>query len=85
MEYIFLFLQFFEVFIFLTSTCYSIDIYFIFKAGASSLEITQFIRENYLPLVGERSQRNRWKYENKYPLVVVYYDVDFSFDHRIRK
>ncbi|RWS30966.1 Protein disulfide-isomerase A4-like protein [Leptotrombidium deliense] len=44
-------------------------------------EIIYFIGNNSLPLVGHRSYENSWLYENKFPLVVVYYDVDFSFDH----
>ncbi|XP_035219913.1 protein disulfide-isomerase A4-like [Stegodyphus dumicola] len=54
------------------------------KVGALSSDIVTFIKEHHLPLVGERNQRSRWKYDDKYPLVVVYYDVDFSFDHRIQ-
>lgn len=56
---------------------------FVFdNAEASATDIVSFVRQNFLPLVGERSTRSMWKYENKYPLVIVYYDVDFSFDHR---
>ncbi|KFM80827.1 Protein disulfide-isomerase A4, partial [Stegodyphus mimosarum] len=54
------------------------------KVDALSSDIVTFIKEHHLPLVGERNQRSRWKYDDKYPLVVVYYDVDFSFDHRIQ-
>lgn len=51
---------------------------------ATSTDIINFIQKSSLPLVGERSRKSQWKYNNKFPLVVVYYDVDFSFDHRIQ-
>ncbi|KAG8181822.1 hypothetical protein JTE90_001476 [Oedothorax gibbosus] len=49
---------------------------------ASSEDIMNFIKKHSLSLVGERSRKSLWKYSDKHPLVVVYYDVDFSFDHR---
>ncbi|GFQ85965.1 protein disulfide-isomerase A4 [Trichonephila clavata] len=51
---------------------------------ATSTDITNFVQSSSLPLVGERSRKSQWKYNNKFPLVVVYYDVDFSFDHRVQ-
>ncbi|XP_054722821.1 protein disulfide-isomerase A4-like [Uloborus diversus] len=54
------------------------------NTAAGSHDVTRFINEHHLPLVGERSRKNIWKYGDKYPLVVVYYDVDFSFDHRVQ-
>ncbi|XP_055937281.1 protein disulfide-isomerase A4-like [Argiope bruennichi] len=54
------------------------------NAEASPSEIIDFIQKFSLPLVGERSRKSQWKYNNKFPLVVVYYEVDFSFDHRVQ-
>lgn len=44
-------------------------------------EISNFIGNNSLPLVGQRTYNSQWLY-TKYPLVIVYYDVDFSFEFR---
>ncbi|GIY99471.1 protein disulfide-isomerase A4 [Caerostris extrusa] len=56
----------------------------LYNAQATSSEIIEFIQKFSLPLVGQRSRKNQWKYSDKFPLVVVYYDVDFSFDHRVQ-
>ncbi|XP_015913469.2 protein disulfide-isomerase A4 [Parasteatoda tepidariorum] len=50
--------------------------------NSSPGDISKFIKDHALPLVGERSHKSMWKYQNKYPIVVVYYDVDFGFDYR---
>ncbi|XP_078092578.1 protein disulfide-isomerase A4 [Mustelus asterias] len=46
-------------------------------------EVTDFITNNAVPLVGHRKQSNDAKRYSKRPLVVVYYGVDFSFDYRV--
>ncbi|XP_077977959.1 protein disulfide-isomerase A4-like [Glandiceps talaboti] len=52
------------------------------KASGTVTELQDFYNKNQVPLVGHRTSRNEKKrYTNK-PLVVVYYTVDFSFDHR---
>lgn len=48
-------------------------------------DVVRFIGNNSVPLVGYRNSRSYNLYANRYPQVVVYYDVDFSFDHRKRK
>jgi protein disulfide-isomerase A4 len=59
--------------------------FFFFKdKSITAEEISHFIGNNSLPLVGHRTYNSQWLY-TKYPLVVVYYDVDFSFEHRIRE
>lgn len=44
--------------------------------------IKDHIRKHGLPLVGHRTHANEAKRYTKRPLFVVYYTVDFSFDHR---
>ncbi|OTF78904.1 protein disulfide-isomerase A4-like protein, partial [Euroglyphus maynei] len=53
--------------------------------SASLQEMIYFIHNHSIPLVGYRYSRTYSLYANRYPLVVVYYDVDFSFDYRKRK
>ncbi|XP_064456720.1 protein disulfide-isomerase A4-like [Ornithodoros turicata] len=55
--------------------------YTLMKPDATQVNMEKFIEEHLLPLVGFRTEKTKWKFE-KYPLVVVYYSVDFSFDHR---
>lgn len=52
------------------------------RADATQVHMERFIEEHQFPLVGFRDVANLWKYHNKYPLVVVFYDVDFGFDNR---
>jgi protein disulfide-isomerase A4 len=54
------------------------------SSSVTAEDISHFIGNNSLPLVGRRSPQNEWLYR-RYPLVVVYYDVDLSFEHRKRK
>lgn len=49
----------------------------------SQSDVTDFIANNNVPLVGHRKQSNDAKRYSKRPLVVVYYGVDFSFDYRV--
>lgn len=53
------------------------------SADTSAQDIVDFVKNNSLPLVGHRGHRTSWLYENLYPICVVYYDVDFSFDGRV--
>ncbi|VDO99983.1 unnamed protein product [Soboliphyme baturini] len=48
----------------------------------STENIVDFINNNCLPKVGERTISNKDTRYTKKPLVVVYYDVDFSFEHK---
>ena len=57
----------------------------ILDQSTSVQEVVDFIRNHSIPLVGYRYSRTYSLYANRYPLVVVYYDVDFSFDYRKRK
>ncbi|KAH9421950.1 Protein disulfide-isomerase A4 [Dermatophagoides pteronyssinus] len=54
----------------------------ILDQSTSVQEVVDFIRNHSIPLVGYRYSRTYSLYANRYPLVVVYYDVDFSFDYR---
>ncbi|XP_048378244.1 protein disulfide-isomerase A4 [Stegostoma tigrinum] len=56
---------------------------FTIKDSSPPSEVTDFITNNALPLVGHRKQSNDAKRYSKRPLVVVYYGVDFSFDYRV--
>lgn len=53
-----------------------------FQPDATQDHMVRFVDEHLYPLVGHRTAENLWKYITKFPLVVVYYDVDFSFDNR---
>lgn len=52
------------------------------KEDTKPSEISDFINNKAVPLVGERTTKNSQKLYTKRPLVVVYYAVDFSFDYR---
>ncbi|GAB6026333.1 Protein O-glucosyltransferase 2 [Chamberlinius hualienensis] len=52
------------------------------EPDATSTEILEFIRGNMMPLVGHRTKRNVNTLYSKKPLVVVYYDVNFSVAYR---
>jgi len=56
--------------------------YSMTKRSATYKEIITFIRRNSVPLVGQRTKFNQFKYTER-PLVVLYYDV--NFDHQFRK
>uniref|UniRef100_A0A0K2TFG6 Protein disulfide-isomerase n=1 Tax=Lepeophtheirus salmonis TaxID=72036 RepID=A0A0K2TFG6_LEPSM len=56
--------------------------YSISKKSATYKEILQFIRKSSIPLVGQRTKSNMFKYTER-PLVVVYYDV--NYDHQYVK
>jgi len=53
------------------------------KADASEQEITEFIKQHDVPLVGELSRKTITKrYGDKRPLVIAFYTVDFSHAYR---
>ncbi|XP_067138562.1 protein disulfide-isomerase A4-like [Centruroides vittatus] len=58
--------------------------YIFSEKDGSSQEIVEFLNKNVLPLVGQRTRSNMWRYSERFPLVIVYYDVDFSFEHRVQ-
>ncbi|KAM4028050.1 protein disulfide-isomerase A4 isoform 1-T1 [Anomaloglossus baeobatrachus] len=55
---------------------------FNIKDLTSEEDLKEHVVNHALPLVGQRTRANEAKRYNKHPLVVVYYTVDFSFDHR---
>ncbi|XP_075068821.1 protein disulfide-isomerase A4 [Mixophyes fleayi] len=55
---------------------------FTIKDSTTEEDIKKHVIKHALPLVGHRSNSNEAKRYTKRPLVVVYYTVDFSFDHR---
>ncbi|KAI6176636.1 Protein disulfide-isomerase A4 [Aphelenchoides bicaudatus] len=52
------------------------------KDGITKEDVLNFWRENCVPLVGQRTKENVASKYGKNPLVVVYYSVDYSFEHR---
>ena len=55
--------------------------YSMTKRSATYKEIITFIRRNSVPLVGQRTKFNMFKYTER-PLVVIYYDVNFDYQFR---
>nr|XP_014352817.1 PREDICTED: uncharacterized protein LOC106706408 [Latimeria chalumnae] len=58
---------------------------FDIKDSTTESDVKEFVTTHALPLVGHRKQANDAKRYSKYPLVLVYYGVDFSFDYRVGK
>ncbi|XP_046846984.1 protein disulfide-isomerase A4-like isoform X2 [Xenia sp. Carnegie-2017] len=57
--------------------------YVVFKGDSSkSQNIQKFYDDNVVPLVGQLTNQNEEKRYKKRPLVMVFYGVDFSFEHR---
>ncbi len=56
--------------------------YTLTKKSATYKEIISFIRRNSVPLVGQRTKRNEFKYTER-PLITIYYDV--NYDHQYVK
>ncbi|KAK6740996.1 hypothetical protein RB195_009070 [Necator americanus] len=52
------------------------------KAGATLEELLSFFRDHSAPLVGKRTRSNVATRYSKFPLVVVYYNADFSLQYR---
>lgn len=55
--------------------------YHLTKKSATYKELITFIRRYSVPLVGQRTKFNQFKYTEK-PLVVLYYDVNFNHQFR---
>ncbi|XP_018424307.1 PREDICTED: protein disulfide-isomerase A4, partial [Nanorana parkeri] len=55
---------------------------FMIQDTITEENIKDYIHKHALPLVGHRTHANDNKRYTKRPLFVVYYTVDFSFDHR---
>ncbi|XP_044148766.1 protein disulfide-isomerase A4 [Bufo gargarizans] len=55
---------------------------FNIEDSTSEEDLKEHVLKYALPLVGHRTKTNEAKRYNKRPLVVVYYTVDFGFDHR---
>lgn len=45
-------------------------------------ELLAFLKENVTPLVGQKTRSNAPTRYSKLPLVVIYYNVDFSLQYR---
>uniref|UniRef100_A0A914Y5W4 Protein disulfide-isomerase n=1 Tax=Panagrolaimus superbus TaxID=310955 RepID=A0A914Y5W4_9BILA len=52
------------------------------KDGATVEDILAFWRDNAAPLVGQMTRNNAATQYTKYPLVVIYYNVDFGVQYR---
>lgn len=60
-------------------TPYENKTYTLTKKSATYKEIIHFIKKNSVPLVGQRTKKNMFKYTER-PLIVIYYDV--NYDHQ---
>ena len=60
-------------------TEYENKTYTLTKKSATYKEIIHFIKKNSVPLVGQRTKKNQFKYTER-PLIVIYYDV--NYDHQ---
>ena len=58
---------------------YENNTYTLSKKSATYKEIISFIKKFSVPLVGQRTKKNDFKYTER-PLIVVYYDV--NYDHQ---
>ena len=56
--------------------------YTLTKKSATYKEIIMFVKRNSVPLVGQRTKKNMFKFVER-PLVVIYYDV--NYDHQYVK
>ena len=46
-------------------------------------DVTKFVEQKQIPLVGHMNKtQEKKRYKTKRPLVVVFYAVDFSHDHK---
>ncbi|KAI8793216.1 protein disulfide-isomerase A4 [Biomphalaria glabrata] len=52
------------------------------KAKTSAVDVKSFIEKHHLPLVGHYHGSLIPRYQGKKPLCLVFYTVDFSFEHR---
>ena len=58
-------------------SAYENKTYTLSKKSATYKEIIAFIKKYSVPLVGQRTKKNDFKYTEK-PLIVVYYDVNYE-------
>ena len=61
-------------------TPYENSTYTLSKKSATYKEIIQFVKKYSVPLVGQRTKKNAFKYTER-PLVVVYYDVNYDYQY----
>ncbi|KAM9774837.1 protein disulfide-isomerase A4 [Syngnathus typhle] len=54
----------------------------VLKDSTSASDVQEFFKKHVTPLVGHRKPSNDAKRYTKRPLVIVYYEVDFSFDFK---
>jgi hypothetical protein len=54
----------------------------LFQRKAEVEDVVLFIKDHQTSLVGHLTRKNQAALYTKRPLCVVYYTVDFSFDHR---
>ena len=53
-----------------------------FQGDSSVEELLTFLRDHAAPLVGQMTKKNAATRYSKLPLVVVYYNVDFTKEYR---
>ena len=58
-------------------TPYENKTYSLAKKSATSKEIIEFINSHSIPLLGQRTKRNSFKYSQR-PLIVVYADISYD-------
>lgn len=54
----------------------------ILQKTGSVEDLITFFQENSTPIVGHRTKKNVATRYTQFPLVVVYYNVDFSIEYR---
>ncbi len=54
--------------------------YALHKKSATYKEIIQFVKRNSVPLVGQRTKQNNFKFTDR-PMIVVYYDVNYEHQY----
>ena len=59
------------------TTPYENKTYSLSKKSATSKEIIEFINNHSIPLLGQRTKRNSFKYTQR-PLIVVYADINYE-------
>jgi len=63
-----------------TWTNYENKTHMLTKKSATYKEIIQFVKKSSIPMVGQRTKKNLFKYTEK-PLVVIYYDVNYAHSY----
>lgn len=59
---------------------YENSTYSLSKKSATYKEIINFVRRSSIPIVGQRTKKNLFKYHER-PLIVVYYDVNYEHQY----